>query len=1389
MERLSFNHKIIFKTFEEKFLINLYELSVCGFVISFVMALLYVADVIDYIDAQTENSINKTDTVHVYGCDMYPNKAHCELVPNKFDSFEIGNVSSIAYTATNDNPLLVNGKIGSALKLYASHLESVEISNKNEINPNVFSISFWAKSMPDLGPDFYQGDILSHTSADLNSGWFVHSTRIPNTSDQSLRFVTANDQGNQFSTSAVHLTSDKFYHIVATFDGLYLSIYENGDLLGKTRFVGTYIPNPNVPLKIGGSAYGPTSNPWSGIIDDLRLYNKSLSENQIKEILANNPNIDNNNDSLIGHWSFDGTTGDVSNHNNDGRLTTMISSMAFAPDGRLFFSEKNTGKIRIMKNNQVLDTPFVTISDHYINWEQGLLGLTIDPNFQENHFLYLYYTSINNNTGEPFNRVVRFTDNNNKGVAMNVLIDKIPASKGYHSGGAMAFGKDDKLYITVGDAASPCRCVQQNSSSLLGKVLRINRDGTIPSDNPYPNSPVYNLGHRNMYGIAFDDQGFGIVTENGATLYDEINGVEIGNYGYPEFQPPDKSPTLSNSSIKPIRSYWQVIAPTQAIYYQGTNITELTRKFLFGSDTSGQIYALGLDNENKSIITEEKINLNHHPYEPVIAIAESPDGEIYYGGYSVYKLHNVDTTHKKQILFPIETTSSHNVNVDYVEIDLTQKKISISFNPYIAAKNTLSSSSELVLRFPRQLIEDVSSVSAIYSQTEMQLPYTVSEDKEFLYLAIQNTPNDSEPPTISITSPPYPPTLPSVPTKTIIVNGTAFDTGSGIQKVEAFVHTFPFDNKYPFTLAIPASQGNWSKWSIPLNITTPGYHRILVQATDGAGNQNWDEVVVTVPSSPFTIDKITVDSEPPTISITSPPYPPTLPSVPTKTIIVNGTAFDTGSGIQKVEVFINKFPFDGSHQRESIATPLSPGNWSKWSIPLNITTPGYYKADVCTSDISSNYSCDELIINIPSTKKDGQDKSRIAFVDPIFTHTAYNGNNGSAFYEFYFKYPSTPIGEKIKNDLHLLKDIPVSTRQDIPVNATTTLNASIATLDADERLYITPFIEHVEEFVENGTISLIRDEDIHHGYIFTDDGGNAYDVIFLLHDEYMTQNGYDNLKRFVANGGTIVFLDGNIFYAEVSYDENKHSISLLKGHDWAVGDDFATKSISERWYRENKEWMGSNFLPNDITDPVYFKNNPFNYSHFEENYVSNPNSTILVDYNVGFGEDYPYYSHKDVKIATYEKSYGRGKVIMIGLHAQNLANNKEFKKFFDNTILPHALAPVYNIPFEDKDYGIYWQMASSNISNIRIDNSSKTLIIDLDKPLSNQQFNEHLFIILPKQLIDIVTDGTAGKFIVSVNGKVVQYSELSNNLAERGLLIPIFPTAKEIQIVGNYLAP
>jgi hypothetical protein len=823
--------------------------------------------IIKYSQAYGENTAEKTYAVKIYGCEPFHSTSYCTPSPSKFNSFEIRNVSSFVYAATNNKPILVNGKFGMALKLFANHLESVEIPNKNDINPNVFSVSFWVKGIPDPSMD---GTVLSHYSVNTNSGWFFDSFKIQNSSDQSLRFAVSNNKSNLFYTNAVQISSNNFTHIVGTFDGLYISIYKNGNLVDKTKFNGTYIPDPKVPLRIGGDAYGVPSKPWSGVIDDFQLYNISLSNTQIKDLFNNKLHINN---SLIGMWNFDGSLQDSSGNNNNGRLVTLISSMAFAPDGRLFFSEKNTGNIRIMKNDKVLSTPFVTISNYHVDWEQGLLGLTIDPNFLNNHYLYLYYTYMDNETGKPSNKVVRFTENNNKSTEMKVILDKIPASsEGIHSGGALAFGKDDKLYITVGDAGEPVWAVQQNISSFLGKVLRLNKDGTIPADNPFPGSPVFNIGHRNMYGIAFDKTGFGIVTENGASFFDEINSVNKGNYGYRIYQPPDKSPELSESSIKPLRSYWKIIAPTQAIYYQGP-IKELDGKFLFGSDMGGQIYALRLDDGNKTVEEEEKIQLKHYPYSPVIAISESPNGEIYYGGYEIYKLNKVVTTPKKPILSFIELTSGYNVNVESIYINPIQKKISISFNPYTRTNDTSSPYPLLTLKIPKDLIEQISSVSATYNQIEQNLAFNVSENKTFFNLIIANTLSDSKPPTVKITSPPYPATTiaHSSPTKTIIVNGTAFDTGSGIQKVEGFSHTLPFDNKFPFTVATPISPGNWTKWSIPLNITSPGNHRILIQATDNAGNQNWDEVTVNIPSIPFTMDKLKSDSRPPTVKITSPP--------------------------------------------------------------------------------------------------------------------------------------------------------------------------------------------------------------------------------------------------------------------------------------------------------------------------------------------------------------------------------------------------------------------------------------------------------------------------------------------------------------------------------------
>ncbi|PWU80176.1 MAG: hypothetical protein DLM72_13625, partial [Candidatus Nitrosopolaris wilkensis] len=328
----------------------------------------------------------------------------------------------------------------------------------------------------------------------------------------------------------------------------------------------------------------------------------------------------------------------------------------------------------------------------------------------------LYYTAIDNKTGQAqvFNRLVRFIDNNNRGTGMVVLIDRIPASIGYHSGGALAFGPDDKLYVGVGDATQ--HIFAQDGEIFTGKVLRINRDGTIPQDNPFPNSPVYTMGHRNIFGLAFDKKdGIGIITENGDFHYDEINLIQKGgNYGFPTQQPPNIAPELftNNSSIKPLRSYWQTIAPTQAIYYDGGKLPQLKNKFLFGTFT-GNIYALTLDNSRQRVIQEEKIALRHYPFEPVISIAQSPSGDIYFGGYHVYKLQSVDMNGKTQDLFPIEIKSLSNVAIK--DLQSSHNGSGILLNIHTSTNKNGSSSPTkpfLQMNIPSALIPEISLVTA-----------------------------------------------------------------------------------------------------------------------------------------------------------------------------------------------------------------------------------------------------------------------------------------------------------------------------------------------------------------------------------------------------------------------------------------------------------------------------------------------------------------------------------------------------------------------------------------------------------------------------------------------------------------------------------------------------
>jgi glucose/arabinose dehydrogenase len=672
-------------------------------------------------NAPIQLAYGQASSSQLFGCQYYGNVMHCDLLLNEMAGIEVIGNSSLINPLTTTELLFVNGQSGQAIEMRGEFRESIEIMNSPELNPSQFSVSFW------MSPTVVEpyGHIVSHSNRPQTSGWQfdVFRTTAPGPSGLevgTLRFGVFNSNGTFFSPAGVQVPADKFTLVTGTFDGSTVRLYIDGGLVGQAEFEGEYNADPSLPLRIGSAAYCSSCNRWSGIIDELRMYNRALGDDEIRQLYE----VSDVASGLISSWKFEGDTKDYLKK-HDGTTVTMLTSMVFAPDGRLFFTEKNTGAIRIMTpENEILHNPFASVDNLYASWEQGMLGLAIDPEFQVNRYVYVYYTAViegqNGDSDKVINRVLRFTDNNNTGIDPTVIMDNIPASRGYHSGGAMAFGPDGKLYITVGDATE--HIFAQDPSIVIGKILRINKDGTIPQDNPYPNSPVYTMGHRNMYGIAFDDNGTGLVTENGDVRYDEINLiVNGGNYGFPTSQPANLPPELANdTSIKPLRSYWETIAPTQMIYYDGDALPQLKGMFLFGSFT-GDIYALKLSEDRKRIVQEIKIELGHYPFVPTVGIAQSPDGKLYYGGYQIYTLDSIGES--EQILFTIGLEPPSGLRISEVRVEEEQKRIIIdaSMNGTNAQHTTLTAS------IPRAIIDNVTNVVIEGNQGPNPVEFVVNE--------------------------------------------------------------------------------------------------------------------------------------------------------------------------------------------------------------------------------------------------------------------------------------------------------------------------------------------------------------------------------------------------------------------------------------------------------------------------------------------------------------------------------------------------------------------------------------------------------------------------------------------------------------------------------------
>lgn len=210
--------------------------------------------------------------------------------------------------------------------------------------------------------------------------------------------------------------------------------------------------------------------------------------------------------------------------------------LAFAPDGRIFVTER-PGNIRVVENGTLLQEPWINLDVAAVG-EGGLLGLALDPNFSQNHYVYVAFTY--NSAAGVKNRLVRLQEDTNarKGVMDIILLDGV-AGGSTHDGGRVKFGPDGKLYWTTGETG--IANLAQDVNSLNGKILRINPDGSIPADNPFPGSPVYTWGNRNPEGLAWQPgTGRMYATEHGPSGgqggvgQDEVNFIEAGkNYGWP----------------------------------------------------------------------------------------------------------------------------------------------------------------------------------------------------------------------------------------------------------------------------------------------------------------------------------------------------------------------------------------------------------------------------------------------------------------------------------------------------------------------------------------------------------------------------------------------------------------------------------------------------------------------------------------------------------------------------------------------------------------------------------------------------------------------------------------------------------------------------------------
>ncbi|MFL5639941.1 MAG: PQQ-dependent sugar dehydrogenase [Gemmatimonadaceae bacterium] len=340
------------------------------------------------------------------------------------------------------------------------------------------------------------------------------------------------------------------------------------------------------------------------------------------------------------------------------RLATLEYpwGMALLPDGRLLITEK-PGRLRVWQNGRLSDPVQGVPSVVYLKaGEQGgLLDVEADPSFATNHLVYLSYSEADPQglkvaeSGElRFGNGIDYTDSVVRGAAVargrlegnqlrdvQVIWRQVPKTAGRgHFGVRIIFGPDGKLYLTSGERMrfDPAASLKSN----LGKVVRINPDGSMPTDNPFAGTDtaradIWSYGHRNILAAAFDPSGRLWAMEMGPLGGDELNLIQRGkNYGWPFVSNGDNyaGPSIPDHATRrdltaPVRSWVPVIAPSGALFYSGAMFPTWRGSLVAGGLATQSLIRLQLDGEQR-VGVEERLFMGRR----IRDVAQAADGAL-----------------------------------------------------------------------------------------------------------------------------------------------------------------------------------------------------------------------------------------------------------------------------------------------------------------------------------------------------------------------------------------------------------------------------------------------------------------------------------------------------------------------------------------------------------------------------------------------------------------------------------------------------------------------------------------------------------------------------------------------------------------------------------------